>query len=659
MFRTTLLAAAFAVLAHQAAAQSITIGALTLTHCIKEYDGYCGTLTRPIDPSGRTPGHIDIGFEFYPHTDATQPAAGAIVAQEGGPGYSTTGSRDGYVRLFTPLRTTRDVLLVDKRGTGRSGAIDCHRLQHAPNPGLPAIRACAAQLGPAAWFYGSDFAADDLAAILTALQTGPVDYYGDSYATFFGQVFATRHPDLLRTLVLDSAYPVLRGTPYFATEIENFPVSLERVCARSAPCAAQDQNGAPNATARFANLLAALRTTPVTGTAPGANGEMRSVTANPAALFLVVYNVGNNLIAYRDLDAAARAYLTQNDPTPLLRLVAEAEDSSGNGGPATAFSNGLADAVMCEDYHTLYDLHAPEPTRRRQYNEALAAKAANHPNIYAPFQLADALAAPTDPEALDTCLVWPAPPPGITPGHPVPANAIFPKIPVLVLAGELDTVTSPKEAAQTTKLFPEAWFVVVRNFGHETAIGDGGYFVPPNGYDPAGCVGPIVLAFVASGGNPGDTSCALHTRPIRTVPDFAVAWQTVAPATAATGTTSNPEALTLASATAETVGDALARYFVTQTGTATGLRGGHFALSPTRTGFDLRLDDFRWAANLAVSGNILWNQLDGEIHANVTFAAGNHSGALVITWQDRDTDARAAIAGQIDGQAISAERLAP
>ena len=645
-------------LAPRAAAQTITVGGVTLTRCIQAYDGYCGSIARPLDPGGQVSGTISIGFEYYPHTEAG-PAEGTVLAEEGGPGYATTGSRDGYVRLFTPLRARRDILLIDKRGTGRSGAIDCARLQRARDPRQAAIRACGWQLGRSAWLYGSDLAADDVAAVLRALCTGPVDYYGDSYATFFGQVFAVRHPDLLRTVVLDSAYPVLGGTPYFASEIENGSVALERVCARSPACRDAVQGGGPSATQRFAALLAALRRHPVSGTAPGANGELLRVTADAPALFLVVALVGDNLVAYRDLDAAGRAYLDHGDAVPLLRLVAEALDGNAGGGPARQFSTGLYTAVTCQDYRSVYDLRAPEPVRRRQFEAAISAKEASDPGLYAPFTIGDVLAAPADPEGLDACLTWPAPPAGVVPGVPVPPNAMFPKVPVLVLAGELDTITSPREAARTTALFPEAWFVVVRNTGHETAVGDGGVFVPPFGGDIARCAGPIVLQFIASGGDPGDTSCVLRVRPIRTVPAFATGWRDVAPAAARDGTAAPPDALALASAAAETVGDALARYSVTTSGSVAGLRGGRFHLTANGQGYTLHLDGLQWTEDLAVTGTIAWNQVDGHVRADVALVAPGHAGSLTIDWDDRARDAVAHIAGQIDGRPVEAERTAP
>lgn len=631
------------------------VGSVMLTRCIKAYDGLCGSIVRPLDPAGHVPGTIAVGFELYRHTDQSQPSLGTILAEEGGPGYSTTGSRDGYVRLFTPLRDRRDILLIDKRGTGRSGAIDCPGLQSGHSKGLSGVRACGWQLGRTAWLYSSAYAADDIAAVLQALATGPVDYYGDSYGTFFGEVFATRHPELVRTMVLDSAYPVLGGTPFFQTEIENGPVALERVCARSPACARQGAS----VTARFDTLLESLRQTPVTGTAPGINGHLRHVTADPGSLFGVIYNAGNNLVAYRDLDAAARAYTGSGDALPLLRLAAEAEAGNAIGGQASEYSDGLFDAVICADYQQLFDLRAPEFDRREQFAHAIAETRTNHPHLYAPFTLTDALGAPANPENLNTCTVWPTAPAWANPGAPVPKTVVFPKVPVLVLSGELDTVTSPREGAQTTALFPEAWFVVVRNAGHETAIGDGGVFVPSYGYDLTRCVGPIVQAFVLSGGNPGDTSCALHGRPIRTVPAFARAWHDVAPANPVAGNAADPDQLSLASAAAETVGDALARYYVTLSGTDLGLRGGAFHIATTQHGFALHLDRLRWTEDLAVTGVLDWNQLDGHIVAHVTLAATGHTGTLAIAWNDREANAQASITGQIDGQAVDATRTAP
>jgi pimeloyl-ACP methyl ester carboxylesterase len=278
------------------------VGSLTLTHCIDEYNGYCGTIAQPLDRSGHLPGAVTVGFEFYPHT-VPGPSAGVILAQEGGPGYSTTGSRDGYVRMLDPLRTGRDILLVDKRGTGRSSAIDCPALQNAYLPDTRDVAACGNQLGASAWYFRSADAADDVAAVLAALHYAHADYYGDSYGTWFGEVLAVRHPGLLRTIVLDSAYPVLGDNSN--SEVNHGRVAMDVACERSSSC----RRLGGSADARFDVLLEVLRAHPVSGVAPGASGEPLTVTADPAGLFLVIANAGNTPTTWRDLDAAGRALL--------------------------------------------------------------------------------------------------------------------------------------------------------------------------------------------------------------------------------------------------------------------------------------------------------------------------------------------------------------
>ena len=635
------------------AIETITVGSLTLTHCIGEYDGYCGSITQPLDRHGNLPGTITVGFEFYPHTDADTPSQGVIMAQEGGPGYSTTGSRDGYVRLLAPLRDHRDILLIDKRGTGRSSAIDCPALQRAYLPSQNDIAACGKQLGSAAWLYRSADAADDVAAVMQALQVSQADYYGDSYATWFGEVLAVLHPDLLRSMILDSAYPVIGDDSN--SEVNHGQQAMDLVCQRSPSCSRLGTS----ASARFALLLDDLRGHKVAGTAPGSSGELRDVTADPAGLFLVIANAGNTPATWRDLDAAGRAWMEQRDALPLLRLVAEARDSYAGGGSYREFSVGLSTAVQCAEYGATFDQYAPVATRQRQYAAALMRLRANHPDAFAPFSIDDAVFSQMNAEEFNTCLTWPVPAAGVTPAQPIPPRANFPAIPVLVLSGELDTITSPFEGRATARLFPRSTFIETTNLIHESAIGDGGVFVPPNGQDLSECVGPIVRRFIESAGQAGDTQCIGHIRPIRTVPAFQADYTKVAPADAEAGNKVGGDGLVLASAVAETVGDAIARYYITESGHGSGLRGGSFHLSSTATGYELHLGDLQWATGLSVTGPITWNQLNGGISGTVTFAAGVHSGTISIAWNDREKNAVATLTGTIDGIPLSATRVAP
>jgi hypothetical protein len=241
----------------------------------------------------------------------------------------------------------------------------------------------------------------------------------------------------------------------------------------------------------------------------------------------------------------------------------------------------------------------------------------------------------------------------------VPKDSRFPDVPVLVLSGELDTITSPTEGQRTAALFPHAVYAETTNTVHESAIGNGGIHVPPFGGDLARCIGPVVLAFVASGGAPPDLSCLSSIRPVRTVPVFATSWRGVAPAIAQSGNEADPTGLTLASAATETVGDAFARYGVLLGGTDLGLRGGKFHLARYGKGYKFILENLNWTTDMAVSGDIVWDQLSGDVRARVGFTAGDHRGRLDISWNDRESDAQARIGGKIDGQTVAASRIAP
>ncbi len=359
-----------------------------------------------------------------------------------------------------------------------------------------------------------------------------------------------------------------------------------------------------SASARFAQLLDSLQKSPVSGTARGSSGEPLSVVADPEGLVLIVANAGNAPTTWRDLDAAGRAWLDSRDSLPLLRMVAEARDSYSGGGDYLDFSVGLEWAVSCADYGANFDLYQPYNVRLAEYNADLAQTRANDPNEFAPFSINDVVYSQMNAESYGSCLTWPPPAFGVIPGQPVADNATFPRTPVLVLSGELDTVTSPPEGQATAALFPAATFIETTNMVHESAVGDAGYFVPPNGQDLSECIGPIVRNFIASGGSVGDTSCVPRIRPIRTVPAFATTYATVAPATPLGGNRTDETGLRLASAAAETVGDIVAEYYVNTEGSGSGLRGGSFDFNNSADGYLFDLDQVKWTCDLTVSGKL-------------------------------------------------------
>jgi pimeloyl-ACP methyl ester carboxylesterase len=591
----------------------------------------CGTIQRPLDPQRPNGATITIGFELHRASNRTLPSLGTIVAVEGGPGYPSIGSRDYYLDLFAPLLARRDLLLVDARGTGTSSVVDCPPLESYQGDYITNVGLCGKQLGAASDLYGTAFAADDLAAVLDFLTIDRIDLYGDSYGTFFGQTFAIRHPDRIRTLTLDAAYPVEGQDPWYRDENRAMRSAFRLVCQRDPGCSALGGDVVD----RLATLANALRAHPLTGQAYDADGVLRSVTIDAAFLSYILGVATYGTTVYEELDGAGRAWLQGGDPAPLLRIAAEQTDWSESGVPAE-FSSGLYAAVICNDYPQLWDINAPIGQRPAQYNASVAALRATDPNAFAPFTVDDWLASPWT--EYQSCIKWPSPSRWVP---PVVSPATYPTVPTLVLVGDLDSITSAEGAQIVASHFPNSTFVQVANTGHVTALSD-----------YSRCASDIVVEFVRSR-SPGDTSCASQYQEVRTTDEFPLHLNDVT-APAGPGTVRQRR---VASAVASTIGDLFPRWFAMLGSDGVGLRGGTFST----TGLDVvkfNVDSLRWVDNVAVTGKVKWDRASGDVSGTVTCARAVDC-KLTVSWNYNAPHAVATVSGKIDGAAVSLTLPAP
>ena len=251
---------------------------------------------------------------------------------------------------------------------------------------------------------------------MDAMQVQDVDYYGDSYGTYVGQVFAAFYPGRLRSIILDSAYPVRAPDAWFPTDWITGRQGLDLVCNRSPSC----RSLSGTATNRLNRLLSELRQHSISGSAPDADGTPTDVTLDVSTLFLLVTNLGSSPITYRDIDSATRQWFDSHDALPLLRLAAE-YNTPFVSDPVD-FSYGQYQAVICGEYPLLYDLNASASKRRRQYDRSLEDARENRPDLFAPFTIDEAIEANADITPLGTCLDWPVPPPAYPQGDPLPAH---------------------------------------------------------------------------------------------------------------------------------------------------------------------------------------------------------------------------------------------
>jgi pimeloyl-ACP methyl ester carboxylesterase len=637
------LAGLWAAAASAAAPPStLRVGRLLLQHCATPAP-WCGRLTRPLDPAGSMPGTLDVYFEYYPHSGAG-PAAGTLVAAEGGPGYPTTESRADYLALFQPLRHTHDVLLMDDRGTGRSGAIDCEPLQRAVMLTAADIGACGRALGAPAPFYSTNMAADDLAALLDALNIARIDLYGDSYGTYFSQVFAQRHADRLRSLVLDGAYP-LEGPdyPWYPHYAPATRAKFNLACERSPVCHALPGSSIDH----MLPALQELRAHPFDATVADDTGHAMSLRADASALAIVLFGGSPPYATVREADAAARAF-GAGDQAPLLRLMAESLGSVDPRDPTRSpalFSSGLAMAVTCQDPPQVFDM-ALDLTRRT----AMLARESSRiehslPGLYAPFTFEEYLGMPPDYAFIDECLQWPMVAAGAPALPLVVPHSPYAGIPVLVVSGELDNMTSAADGEAAASHYRHARHVVIANSFHVNAL--------PHARSDCGM--QLVRAFL---GNLAieDASCASRVPPVPLVASFARSTQSLQPASALAGNEAGEQQLREVRAACESAADALVRAQANGPGSFVGLRGGDFKVAPYRGGYRLSLREVRWTEDVRVSGRLDWaGGKRGSVQAQLTLQdEAGARGTLALQWREGDPQGVASVRGRIDGHAVLA-----
>ena len=208
-----------------------------------EVAGLCGTLQVPEDRSKPDGRRIGLRVAVVPALAAV-PQPDPLFAIAGGPG----DAGHAVLRLAAgPLygvHATRDIVLVDQRGTGGS-----NHLTLPPSPDTSGLSASEADARLAAWmhdalaaldadprFYTSTVAADDLDDVRAALGYDKIDLYGTSYGGTLAQYYLRQHADHVRVAVLDGSTPL--DVPVLERMAANSQHALDLLLARCAADAA-------------------------------------------------------------------------------------------------------------------------------------------------------------------------------------------------------------------------------------------------------------------------------------------------------------------------------------------------------------------------------------------------------------------------------------
>ena len=649
----------------------IKVGSVNMTPCAGDSLAWCGRINVPYQYGQPKAGTIKLGFRWYPA--ASGAATGTIMAIQGGPGYATTDYSSDYYALFAQggegghlsLLSNENLLLVNLRGTGNSSPFTCKALQDwTVADGIAAYTkdtgTCGYQLnhtrklaGTSTYVRGSDLyttaiAAEDVARLLRRLHLPTkVDLYGDSYGTFFSQVFTAHYASLLRSVTLDAAYPVSQADPWYPHTIQTARSAFDLACERSVAC----NRAAPGSSwARIAAFARYLRKHPVTGKTTDPYGDVLTERVGVDQLIELVNDAGADEIVYRELDPAIRAVTEHRDDAPLLRLAAW-EIYTGNSGPADEFNDGSYQATTCLDYPQPFSYSASRAKRQAQYDAAVKALPKN---LFAPFTVHNWVTEAD--EEFDACLDWPAPPKSASPVNQTPTpyvpGSLAASLPVLVLSGDLDSLTTPFEGHETARdMGTSARWILVHNDVHVNAMDD-----------TFGCASGLVDEFIAdpAGLKTMDASCASHTPEVRVLGSFPKTLAKVTPATAAAGNHASLTGRRLAAAGAAAVGDAQWNWYYGDGEHGFGLRGGTESFSGPATATVIKFRKVHWTTDTTVTGHALWNQSTGSFRAWLQVRGPGGTKATVdLSYLDYTAHPAATITGSFEGKVLSARLPAP
>lgn len=234
----------------------------------------CGTLQQPLSAttdSKDAAAAISIHFAVIPAIKPLYPTE-AVLAFAGGPGQSAFDAAAVFAQALHYARESRDILLIDQRGTGKSGLLQCDGMdlvtQFAFDESTADIvalaqkdtLACKEKLQVDLSHYTTVAAASDFEAVRVALGYQKLHLYGGSYGTRMAQEYMRQFPAAVATAILDGVVPFNQSLGALGAASDASLAALYAYCDASEPCRQQF----PRAEQQLQQLVQQLDAAPVT-----------------------------------------------------------------------------------------------------------------------------------------------------------------------------------------------------------------------------------------------------------------------------------------------------------------------------------------------------------------------------------------------------------
>ena len=422
-----------------------TLGSLTFSPCSLKAEGLprsveaqCTTMQVPenrADPSGRK---IELAIAWIPNQAEAEPDPLFMIA--GGPGQSALEAYPMLHSAFSDVRRSRDIMLVDARGTGGSHPLVCRDTEGAANlteegdQSIDVARAfaerCAAELSKDAdlRFYSTSEHIDDLEDVRKAIGAEQINLIGISYGTRVAQQYAGRYPQSTRSVVLDSVVPnsLVLGSEHAM----NLEATLNQQFARCVEIdACRDGMGSPRE--HLDSVRRALESGELGPVAyrDARSGEWKEAVPRPGHLAVLL-----RLYAYAPQTASLLPYLLS-------------EAAQGRFGPMLAQSTLISGSLTEQIYHgmqlSVMCTEDVDEMQERAEDEATV--------------LGNALITFTKAQ----CAVWPK---GTR--DPRFREPLGGDVPVLAISGEFDPVTPPRYGEEAVSHLANGRHLLLKGQGH-------------------------------------------------------------------------------------------------------------------------------------------------------------------------------------------------
>ena len=393
----------------------------------------CGKLAVPENwdqPDGAT---LNLNVAVIPAIAAT-PKKDPLFLLMGGPGQAAVELAPMLAKVFGKARQSRELVLIDQRGTGQSNPLLCED-EDSDTYGdvysdfsIQDLKACLDNYPSGLAHYNTNNAVLDFEAVRQALGYQQINLYGISYGSRAALVYMREKPAALRSVILDGVVPTQVVVGPMGSEASRAFDILVKQCSERANC----QQQYPNLHRDYQNIKQQLATKTLVTQVSHPVTDLPITLRVDSKKFIELLrsqmysNVTRTLIPYIITEFAKANY------KPFIGMMSQNEDSKSN------MYIGLTFNILCNE-----DIPRITPQLLKQ-------------------ELANTFSGRHSLETFtDICQSWPK----FTP----PSNfgdAVNSSIPTMLLSGRLDPVTPPAWGDIAAKGLSNSKHYVAKKAGH-------------------------------------------------------------------------------------------------------------------------------------------------------------------------------------------------